>query len=113
MRWAVCLLLVLAGCTDPRLNAGISVGAGGVSVYPSVSGRVGGVGMALVGSAACFFVLKAATLAHVGEARFQGGMAAAEHSAGVQLWLRGIDPVTRVLADVIVAAPAEQMRTDS
>ncbi len=47
MRAAVCLVLALAGCTDPRLNAGISVGAGGVSVYPSVSGRVGGVGVAV------------------------------------------------------------------
>jgi hypothetical protein len=47
MRTALCLLLVVAGCTDPRLNAGISVGAGGVSVYPSVSGRVGGVGVAV------------------------------------------------------------------
>lgn len=74
--------------------------------------RIGGVGMALMGAAACFFVLKAATLAHVGEARFEGGMAAADRSAGVQLWLRGIDPITRVLADVMVAAPTERMRTD-
>jgi hypothetical protein len=35
-------LLLLAGCvSDPRLNAGISLGTGGLSVYPSVSGRVG------------------------------------------------------------------------
>ncbi len=39
--------LLLPGCADPRLNAGISVGAGGVSVYPSLSGRVGGVGVAV------------------------------------------------------------------
>jgi hypothetical protein len=37
--------LVLAACTDPRLNAGISLGADGVSVYPSLSGRVGGLGV--------------------------------------------------------------------
>ncbi len=37
------LLAALAGCeTGPRLNAGISIGAGGVHVHPSVSGRVGG-----------------------------------------------------------------------
>jgi hypothetical protein len=47
MRAVLCLVLVLGGCTDPRLNAGISVGAGGVSVYPSISGRVGGVGVAV------------------------------------------------------------------
>lgn len=37
------LLAALAGCTTgPQLNAGLSIGPGGVSVYPSVSGRVGG-----------------------------------------------------------------------
>lgn len=36
------VLLLLSACVaDPRLNAGISIGTGGVSVYPSVSGRVG------------------------------------------------------------------------
>lgn len=36
-------LLMLPGCvTDPRLNAGVSLGQNGVSVYPSVSGRVAG-----------------------------------------------------------------------
>ena len=46
---AFCLLLLLflSGCVDPRLNAGISIGAGGVSVTPSVSGRVGGVGVSI------------------------------------------------------------------
>lgn len=39
--------LLLAACTDPRLNAGLSIGPGGVTVTPSVSGRVGGVGIAL------------------------------------------------------------------
>lgn len=39
----VALLAALPGCvTDPRMNAGVSLGTGGVSVYPSVSGRVGG-----------------------------------------------------------------------
>ncbi|MCU0907014.1 MAG: hypothetical protein MUF73_06090 [Rhodobacteraceae bacterium] len=46
MRWAVVLAaVVLAGCTDPRLNAGVSLGADGVSVYPSLSGRIGGLGV--------------------------------------------------------------------
>lgn len=48
MRIAVVVAaLLVAGCEDPRLNAGISLGAGGVSVYPSISGRVGGVGVAV------------------------------------------------------------------
>ncbi len=46
-RLVIFLILSLSGCIDPRLNAGISVGAGGVSVTPSVSGRVGGVGLTI------------------------------------------------------------------
>lgn len=41
----ICLLICLftvAACSDPRLNAGISIGANGVRVTPSVSGQVGG-----------------------------------------------------------------------
>jgi hypothetical protein len=46
MRWAlVVTVLALTGCMDPRLNAGISLGADGVSVYPSVSGRIGSIGV--------------------------------------------------------------------
>ncbi len=40
-------LLLLPACEDASLNAGISVGAGGVNVTPSVSGRVGGLGVAV------------------------------------------------------------------
>lgn len=43
----LCLLfvtLVLAACTDPRLNAGISLGADGLRVSPSVSAGLGGGG---------------------------------------------------------------------
>jgi hypothetical protein len=47
MRLPLFLALMLAACTDPRLNAGVSIGPGGVAVYPSVSGRVGGVGVAI------------------------------------------------------------------
>lgn len=36
------LLLALAACADPRLNAGLSLGANGLTVTPSVSGRLGG-----------------------------------------------------------------------
>jgi hypothetical protein len=43
----VLLILPLLGCADPRLTAGISIGAGGVSVTPSVSGRLGGVGVSI------------------------------------------------------------------
>lgn len=37
------IALAVAGCSDPSLGVGISVGAGGVSVSPVVSGQVGGV----------------------------------------------------------------------
>ncbi len=34
-------LFLLAACSDPSLNAGISIGAGGIGISPSVSGGVG------------------------------------------------------------------------
>ena len=40
-------LLLLPACEDTSLNAGISVGSGGVNVTPSLSGRVGGLGVAV------------------------------------------------------------------
>jgi len=33
---------VMAGCTDPRLNAGLSYGTDGLSVRPSASAGLGG-----------------------------------------------------------------------
>ncbi|WP_415183315.1 hypothetical protein [Phaeovulum sp.] len=42
MRSAFFALLALAACSDPSLHAGVSLDSGGVSVYPAVSGRVGG-----------------------------------------------------------------------
>lgn len=46
MRAMLCLMLVagLAACTDPRLDAALSLGPGGVQVYPSVSAGLGGGG---------------------------------------------------------------------
>ena len=42
---AVTLILALAGCTSgPNPHVGIGIGSNGASVYPSVSGTVGGVG---------------------------------------------------------------------
>jgi hypothetical protein len=38
-------LLLVAACSDPMLNAGISIGAGGVTVKPSLSADVGGLGV--------------------------------------------------------------------
>ncbi|MEY4870982.1 MAG: hypothetical protein RLZZ563_312 [Pseudomonadota bacterium] len=35
-------LLALAACTDPRLNAGLSLGSDGLRVSPSVSAGLGG-----------------------------------------------------------------------
>jgi hypothetical protein len=39
---AVCVALLAAGCSDPRLNAGLSLGTDGLTVRPSVSADVGG-----------------------------------------------------------------------
>ena len=44
---AVLTLLALPGCENPSLNVGASISSGGISVTPSVSGRVGGVGVAV------------------------------------------------------------------
>jgi hypothetical protein len=38
----LCLLLGLAACSAPRLNAGLSLGADGLTVTPSVSAGLGG-----------------------------------------------------------------------
>jgi hypothetical protein len=35
-------LLGLAACTDPRLSTGVVIGTDGVSVYPTLSGEIGG-----------------------------------------------------------------------
>jgi hypothetical protein len=41
---AALTLIFLAACTDPRLNAGLSIGADGVSISPSVSAGLEGGG---------------------------------------------------------------------
>ncbi len=47
---AVLALLALTACTGgPDLGVGIGVGGGDVSVHPSVSGSVGGVGVSVWG----------------------------------------------------------------
>jgi hypothetical protein len=40
-------LVLLPACEDPSLNVGASISSSGVSVSPSVSGRMGGVGVAV------------------------------------------------------------------
>ena len=40
-RIATLALLGLVACTDPSVGIGLTFGTGGVSVSPSVSGRVG------------------------------------------------------------------------
>lgn len=43
-------LLTLAGCTSgPNMGVGIGLGGGDVSVRPSVSGSVGGIGVSIWG----------------------------------------------------------------
>ncbi len=44
---AIVTLLALPACENPSLNVGASISGKGVSVNPSVSGRVGGVGVAV------------------------------------------------------------------
>ena len=44
---AILAILTLTACENPSLNLGASVSSGGVAVTPSVSGRVGGVGVAV------------------------------------------------------------------
>ncbi len=39
---ALLALALLAACTDPRLKAGISIGANGATISPSLSGGLGG-----------------------------------------------------------------------
>ena len=46
-RLALVALLLLPACENPSLNVGASISSGGVSVTPSASGRVGGVGVAI------------------------------------------------------------------
>ena len=45
--FAVIALFALPACEDPSLNVGATISGSGVSVSPSVSGRVGGVGVAV------------------------------------------------------------------
>lgn len=44
---ALCLLILAAGCSEPALNANLRLGKNGLSVYPSVSTRVGGLGVSV------------------------------------------------------------------
>jgi hypothetical protein len=46
-RLMVLALLTLPGCEDPALGLGATISGSGVSVSPVVSGRVGGVGVAV------------------------------------------------------------------
>ncbi len=46
-RLVLLALLALPACENPSLNLGASISGGGVDVYPSVSGRVGDVGVAV------------------------------------------------------------------
>jgi len=64
--------------------------------------RVLSIAGVLLATVACFFLLKGATLAWQGEAVF-ARIAPAEPSA-LRLWLTGIDPLTRLIADVLTPA---------
>ena len=48
MRWiAIAALITVAGCENPSLGIGTTISSSGVSVSPVLSGRVGGVGVAV------------------------------------------------------------------
>jgi hypothetical protein len=40
--WCLIVLSAVSACTDPTLSTGLTFGTGGVSVSPTLSGRVGG-----------------------------------------------------------------------
>lgn len=66
------------------------------------SRRALALGMALMGTAACFFVLKGATLAYFGEAGFASLSPHQGEAANLfSLWLSGPDPITRLIAEVL------------
>lgn len=49
-RTALIAILALGACTGgPNLGVGFGLGGGGVSVHPTVSGSVGGVGVSVSG----------------------------------------------------------------
>lgn len=67
-------------------------------------GQIGAILVALIGAAGMFFILKGATLAYFGPEEFSALTApltaqdSVVASAGVHLWLGGIDPVSEVIA---------------
>ncbi len=58
---------------------------------------------AVIATLFCFFLLKGATLAWQGEAAFAARVV--EDTSALRLWLSGIDPLTRLIADVLTSAP--------
>ena len=76
--------------------------------------RLAGIATALAGAVACFFLLKAATLAYMGEERFtHASDAAFAQDSGLGFWIAGIDPVTRVLAQAMTQGQVQAMRPDT
>ncbi|MCC5971514.1 MAG: hypothetical protein JJU15_16345 [Pararhodobacter sp.] len=59
---------------------------------------------AMVATLVCFFLLKGATLAFQGEEVF--ARLATQEPSTLRLWLTGIDPLTRLIADVLTPARA-------
>ena len=46
---ALLVLTSLTACTDPRLGAKLGIGPGGMSLSPSLSGRIGGARLSISG----------------------------------------------------------------
>lgn len=64
--------------------------------------RLRAVSVALLATLACFFLLKAATLAYFGAENFAAfSPQSSETSGWLHLWLAGPDPITTFLASVI------------
>lgn len=64
--------------------------------------RALGVTGVLLATVACFFLLKGVTLAWQGDAVF--ATTASSEPSTLRLWLTGIDPLTRLIADVLAPA---------
>ena len=66
------------------------------------SRRAVGILMALLASLICFFLLKGATLAHLGEAGFAAlAPQQGDEGSALVLWFTGADPLTRLIAETL------------
>lgn len=73
--------------------------------------RLSGIAAALMAATACFFLLKAATLAYFGTEQFASlaaPLAQGEGLESLRFWLAGPDPVSGFLADALAPGNTDQ-----